>query len=148
MNKTQDVGRATEGCSALQSLLSWCRARDGPNSLRSRSALPAPTLNGRGLFPSMAPTNKSLAQSNKSRTRGRATKKLRPLNGKGTPCKACKAICQRSSWSLSPRPHSWPDFAANAFARSWHVKRGRRGVGGEVKEGFPFLSPTQQSSFA
>ena len=26
MNKTQDVGRATEGCSALQSLLSWCRA--------------------------------------------------------------------------------------------------------------------------
>ena len=26
MNKTYDVGRATEGCSALQSLLSWCRA--------------------------------------------------------------------------------------------------------------------------
>jgi len=26
INKTQDVGRATEGCSALQSLLSWCRA--------------------------------------------------------------------------------------------------------------------------
>jgi hypothetical protein len=26
MNTTQDVGRATEGCSALQSLLSWCRA--------------------------------------------------------------------------------------------------------------------------
>src|SRR5262249_11542674 len=26
MNKTQDVGRATEGCSAVQSLLSWCRA--------------------------------------------------------------------------------------------------------------------------
>src|SRR5262245_24315838 len=26
MNKTQDVGRATEGCSALQSLLSWCGA--------------------------------------------------------------------------------------------------------------------------
>src|SRR5262249_7816425 len=26
MNKSQAVGRATEGCSALQSLLSWCRA--------------------------------------------------------------------------------------------------------------------------
>jgi len=26
LNKAQDVGRATEGCSALQSLLSWCRA--------------------------------------------------------------------------------------------------------------------------
>src|SRR5262249_40351497 len=49
MNKTQDVGRATEGCSALQSLLSWCRA-EGPNSLRSRSALLAPAFNGRGLF--------------------------------------------------------------------------------------------------
>jgi len=26
MNKAQDMGRATKGCSALQSLLSWCRA--------------------------------------------------------------------------------------------------------------------------
>src|SRR5262249_48024935 len=26
VNKSLDVGRATEGCSALQSLLSWCRA--------------------------------------------------------------------------------------------------------------------------
>src|SRR5262245_51803245 len=26
INKSQAVGRATEGCSALQSLLSWCRA--------------------------------------------------------------------------------------------------------------------------
>src|SRR5262249_17946050 len=26
MNKTQDVGRATEGCSALQSLLSWLQS--------------------------------------------------------------------------------------------------------------------------
>src|SRR5262249_46510721 len=26
LNKAQDMGRATKGCSALQSLLSWCRA--------------------------------------------------------------------------------------------------------------------------
>ncbi len=26
MNKTQDVGRATKGCSALQFLHVWCRA--------------------------------------------------------------------------------------------------------------------------
>src|SRR5262249_3254785 len=35
LNKTQDVGRATKRRSALQSLLSWCRA-GRPNSLRTR----------------------------------------------------------------------------------------------------------------
>src|SRR5262249_9969330 len=49
MNKTQDVGRATEGCSALQSLLSGAE-REGPNSLRSRSASLAPAVIGWGFF--------------------------------------------------------------------------------------------------
>lgn len=66
-----------------------------------------------------------------------------------TPCKARKA----SSWPSLPRPRSSLAFAANAFARSWHVKHGRSGVGGEVIEGHPpsgkqLLSLTRQSSFA
>ena len=35
---------------------------------------------------------------------------------------------------ISPRPRSSLAFTANAFARGWHVKHGRSGVGGEVKE--------------
>src|SRR5262245_15656281 len=97
----------------------------------------------------MARTNKSLAQSSKSRPGVPATNKclqalLRPFetSGKATPCKA-------SSSSLSPRPHSWRAFTANAFAQSWHVKPGRRGAGVEAKEHRDhLLSPTQQSSFA
>ena len=42
----------------------------------------------------VAATNKCSARNNKSRTRVPATIK-RPLNGKPTLCKACKAICQR-----------------------------------------------------
>ena len=48
------------------SLSSIGAEREGPNSLRSRSAnLPRPA-NGWGFFPSLAATNKYLAQMNKS----------------------------------------------------------------------------------
>ena len=49
MNKTQDVVRATEGM--FGPTVSVDAEREGPNSLRSRSALLAPAFNGRGLFP-------------------------------------------------------------------------------------------------
>src|SRR5262249_354406 len=71
-NKSQDVGKTTKSRSALQSLLSWCRAGRTEQTTQFRSALTAPASNGWGLFPSVAATNKPLAESDKSGRRGNA----------------------------------------------------------------------------
>jgi hypothetical protein len=72
MNKTQNVGRATEGVRPY-SLSSVDAEREGPNSLRSRSANCPGLLMVGAFFPPWASTNKSLAQIDKSPDVGKAT---------------------------------------------------------------------------
>jgi hypothetical protein len=67
------VGKATKGCSDLPA----CRA-DRAEFLASHSALPTcPGLQWLGHFPSLAATNKCLAQSNKPRTGAKRLRSVR-----------------------------------------------------------------------